>query len=84
MPVVEELRPLQLQQPKLLQPQQLLLRQLQLQLQAVFKRGLVMVIVMQKTIRPYVYLIEVIAALLTLTPIGTGSANVRFNKYSFF
>ena len=74
MPVVEELRPLQLQQPKLLQPQQLLLRQLQLQLQAVFKRGLVMVIVMQKTIRPYVYLIEVIAALLTLTPIGTGSA----------
>ena len=74
MPVLEELRPLQLQQPKLLQPQQLLLRQLQLQLQAVFKRGLVMVIVMQKTIRPYVYLIEVIAALLTLTPIGTGSA----------
>ena len=74
MPVVEELRPLQLQQPKLLQPQQLLLRQLQLQLQAVFKRGLVMVIVMQKTIRLYVYLIEVIAALLTLTPIGTGSA----------
>ena len=74
MPVVEELRPLQLQQPKLLQPQQLLQQQLQLQLQAVFKRGLVMVIVMQKTIRPYVYLIEVIAALLTLTPIGTGSA----------
>ena len=69
MHVVEELRPLRLQQPQQLQlqPQQLL----QLQLQVAFKSGLVMVIVMQKTIRLDVNLIKVIAALLTLTPIGT-------------
>ena len=69
MHVVEELRPLQPQQPQQLQlqPQQLL----QLQLQVAFKSGLVMVIVMQKTIRRHVNLIKVIAALLTLTPIGT-------------
>ena len=69
MHVVEELRPLRLQQPQQLQlqPQQLL----QLQLQVAFKSGLVMVIVMQKTIRRHVNLIKVIAALLMLTPIGT-------------
>ena len=69
MHVVEELRPLRLQQPQQLQlqPQQLL----QLQLQVAFKSGLVMVIVMQKTIRRHVNLIKGIAALLMLTPTGT-------------
>ena len=69
MHVVEELRLLQLQQPQQLLPQQL--QQLPLQLQVAFKSGLVMVIVMQKTIRLDVNLIKVIAALLMLTPIGT-------------
>ena len=71
MHVVEELQLLQLQQPQQLQPQQLQQLPLQLQLQVAFKSGLVMVIVMQKTIRRHVNLIKVIAALLTLTPIGT-------------
>ena len=84
MPVVEELlqqlRPLQLQpkpqqlqpKPHQLRPQHLQQLQLEdLEVQAVNHGGLVMVFVIQKTIRLNVYLIEVIAALLTLTPTGT-------------
>ena len=83
MPVMEDLRTLQAQQlqplqpqpqqqrPPQLQPQQL---QLDLDLLAAFNGGLEMVSVIQKTIRLHVNLIKVIAALLTLTNIGTGGA----------
>ena len=81
MPVMEDLRTLQAQQLRPLQPQpqqqrppQLRPQQLQLDPDhlAAFNGGLEMVSVIQKTIRLHVNLIKVIAALLTLTSIGTG------------
>ena len=83
MPVMEDLRTLQAQQLQPLQPQQQQQRppqlqpqqlQLDLDLLAAFNGGLEMVSVIQKTIRLHVNLIKVIAALLTLTNIGTGGA----------
>ena len=87
MPVMEDLRTLQAQQLRPLQPQpqqqrppqlrpQLRPQQLQLDPDhlAAFNGGLEMVSVIQKTIRLHVNLIKVIAALLTLTNIGTGGA----------
>ena len=81
--VMEELLQVQQLLPLLPQPQQLralqlrphqLLLDLDLDLLAAFNGGLEMVSVIQKTIRLHVNLIKVIAALLTLTNIGTGGA----------
>ena len=74
---VQQLLPL-LPQPQRLRALQLRLHQLLLDLDldllAAFNGGLEMVSVIQKTIRLHVNLIKVIAALLTLTNIGTGGA----------
>merc|ERR1711988_949518 len=83
MPVMEDLRTLQAQQLQPLQPQPQQQRppqlQLDLDLLAAFNGGLEMVSVIQKTIRLHVNLIKVIAALLTLTNIGTGGAKGLIN-----
>merc|ERR1712024_293330 len=75
---VQQLLPLLPQPQRLralqLRPHQLLL-DLDLDLLAAFNGGSEMVSVIQKTIRRHVDLMEVIAALLTLTHIGTGHAN---------
>merc|ERR1712062_813072 len=80
--VMEELLQVQQLLPLLPQPQQLRALQLRphqllldLDLVAAFNGGLEMVSVIQKPIRRHVNLMEVIAALLTLTRIGTGHAN---------
>ena len=79
--VMEDLLQVQQLLPLLPQPQQLRALQLRphqllldLDLLAAFNGGLEMVSVIQKTIRLHVNLIKVIAALLTLTNIGTGGA----------
>ena len=81
--VMEDLLQVQQLLPLLPQPQRLralqprphqLLLDLDLDLLAAFNGGLEMVSVIQKTIRLHVNLIKVIAALLTLTNIGTGGA----------